>query len=80
MFTIKAEQYILVSSYIKYKYRTLPVRLNQNNTVHYWNISNITAKHPVLLSLCNQEDLDEAIIKAGGTIDSHSDESLSTND
>ena len=28
-----------------------------------------TAKHPVLLSLCTQEDLDEAIIKAGGSVD-----------
>ena len=38
----------------------------------HWNISNITAKHPVLLSLCTQEDLDEAIIKAGGILDAQS--------
>ena len=49
-------------------------------TRSHWNISNITAKHPVLLSLCTQEDLDEAIIKAGGSIDVQSDESLDNND
>ena len=32
----------------------------------HWNILNITAKHPVLLELCNYEDLNKAIIKAGG--------------
>ena len=48
-------------------------------TRSHWNISNITAKHPVLLSLCSQEDLDEAIIKSGGSIDVQSDESSSTN-
>ena len=32
----------------------------------HWNILNITAKHPVLLELCNYEDLNNAIIKAGG--------------
>ena len=32
----------------------------------HWNILNITAKHPVLLELCNYEDLNMAIIKAGG--------------
>ena len=46
----------------------------------HWNISNITAKHPVLLSLCTQEDLDEAIIKAGGSIDVQSEENVSNND
>ena len=30
------------------------------------NINNINAKNPVLLELCNQEDLSKAIIKAGG--------------
>ena len=35
-------------------------------TRSHWNISNITAKHPVLLQLCNYEDLNKAIIKAGG--------------
>ena len=49
-------------------------------TRSHWNISNITAKHPVLLSLCTQEDLDEAIIKAGGSLDTQSDESFHTND
>ena len=49
-------------------------------TRSHWNISNITAKHPVLLSLCTQEDLDEAIIKAGGSLDTKSDESIPTND
>ena len=48
-------------------------------TRSHWNISNITAKHPVLLSLCTQEDLDEAIIKAGGSVDAHNDESIPTN-
>ena len=48
-------------------------------TRSHWNISNITAKHPVLLSLCTQEDLDEAIIKAGGSIDALNDESIPTN-
>ena len=42
----------------------------------HWNISNITAKHPVLLSLCTQDDLNEAIIKAGGSIDAPTDETL----
>ena len=32
----------------------------------HWNILNITAKHPVLLELCSYEDLNKAIIKAGG--------------
>jgi len=49
-------------------------------TRSHWNISNITAKHPVLLSLCTQEDLDEAIIKAGGSIDDQDNKILSTND
>ena len=48
-------------------------------TRSHWNISNITAKHPVLLSLCTQEDLDEAIIKAGGSVDAENDESIPTN-
>ncbi len=34
----------------------------------HWNISNITAKHPVLLNLCSQEDLEKEVIKSGGTI------------
>ena len=38
-------------------------------TRSHWNISNITAKHPVLLSLCEQADLENAIIKAGGKIE-----------
>ena len=32
----------------------------------HWNILNITAKHPVLLELCSYEDLNKAIVKAGG--------------
>ena len=44
-------------------------------TRSHWNISNITAKHPVLLSLCSQEDLESAIIKAGGKIESDEDQS-----
>ena len=35
----------------------------------HWNISNITAKHPVLLNLCTNEDLEKEIIKSGGTIE-----------
>ena len=33
----------------------------------HWNISNISAKHPAMLGLCTQTDLDAAIEKAGGT-------------
>ena len=44
-------------------------------TRSHWNISNITAKHPVLLSLCSQDDLENAVIKAGGSIENNSDES-----
>ena len=33
----------------------------------HWNIANITAKHPAMLGLCTQGDLDAAIEKAGGT-------------
>lgn len=33
----------------------------------HWNISNISAKHPVMLGLCSQADLDTAITKSGGT-------------
>ena len=33
----------------------------------HWNTQNIQARHPVLLGLCNQLDLDKAIIKAGGS-------------
>ena len=35
----------------------------------HWNISNITAKHPVLLNLCSKEDLEKAVIKSGGKIE-----------
>ena len=35
----------------------------------HWNISNITAKHPVLLNLCSKEDLEKEILKSGGKID-----------
>ena len=34
----------------------------------HWNSNQITARHPVLLGLCQQQDLDSAIIKAGGEI------------
>ena len=34
----------------------------------HWNISNISAKHPVLLNLCSKEDLEKIIIKSGGQI------------
>jgi hypothetical protein len=33
----------------------------------HWNIANITAKHPAMLGLCLQGDLDAAIEKAGGS-------------
>ena len=32
----------------------------------HWNITNITAKHPVMLGLCSQADLNTAIEKSGG--------------
>lgn len=32
----------------------------------HWNIANITAKHPVMLGMCSQGDLDAAIEKSGG--------------
>ncbi len=34
----------------------------------HWNISNISAKHPILLKLCSQEDLEKEVIKSGGVI------------
>ena len=46
-------------------------------TRSHWNISNITAKHPVLLTLCSQEDLENAIIKAGGSVETYTDENQS---
>ena len=33
----------------------------------HWNIANISAKHPAMLGLCKQTDLDAAITNAGGT-------------
>lgn len=33
----------------------------------HWNSPNITARHPVLLGLCSQIDLDQAVTKSGGT-------------
>ena len=33
----------------------------------HWNIANITAKHPAMLGLCRQGDLNAAIEKAGGS-------------
>ena len=32
----------------------------------HWNISNIQPKHPAMLGLCSQNDLNAAIEKAGG--------------
>ncbi|MBM85918.1 MAG: cytoplasmic protein [Rhodospirillaceae bacterium] len=32
----------------------------------HWNSQNITARHPVLLGLCPHQDLEQAVIKAGG--------------
>ena len=32
----------------------------------HWNSQQITARHPVILGLCQQQDLDNAILKAGG--------------
>ena len=34
----------------------------------HWNISNISAKHPILLNLCSQEDLEKEVLKSGGVI------------
>ena len=34
----------------------------------HWNISNIVAKHPILLKLCSQEDLEKEVLKSGGVI------------
>tara|TARA_B100001057_G_scaffold431839_1_gene459595 strand:+ start:798 stop:1433 length:636 start_codon:yes stop_codon:yes gene_type:complete len=36
----------------------------------HWNSQQITARHPVLLGLCQQQDLDKAIVKAGGQLES----------
>jgi hypothetical protein len=32
----------------------------------HWNSQNIAARHPVLLGLCPQQDLEMAVVKAGG--------------
>lgn len=32
----------------------------------HWNSQHITARHPVLLGLCPQRDLEQAVIKSGG--------------
>ena len=32
----------------------------------HWNIANIQAKHPAMLGLCTQQDMNKAIEKAGG--------------
>ena len=34
----------------------------------HWNIQNIQAKHPAMLGLCAQQDLNAAIEKAGGSL------------
>ena len=36
----------------------------------HWNIQNIQAKHPAMLGLCSQNDLNAAIEKAGGDLNS----------
>ena len=41
----------------------------------HWNIANITAKHPAMLGLCRQDDLNAAIEKAGGS--THTEEQVS---
>ncbi len=41
----------------------------------HWNIANISAKHPAMLGLCRQTDLDAAITKAGGTV--HTEQQVS---
>ena len=33
----------------------------------HWNIANITAKHPAMLGLCRQDDLNAAIEKSGSS-------------
>lgn len=33
----------------------------------HWNVQNIRPRHPVILGLCSQKDLDEAVRKVGGT-------------
>lgn len=33
----------------------------------HWNSQHITARHPVLLGLCPQRDLEAAVVKSGGT-------------
>ncbi len=35
--------------------------ISKIRTRSHWNISNITARHPVLLGICNQVDLDVAV-------------------
>ena len=40
----------------------------------HWNISNITAKHPILLKLCSQEDLEKEVLKSGGALNNPTDD------
>ena len=55
-----------------YKDKNVDKSVIEKNTIEkirdrtHWNILNITAKHPVLLELCSYEDLNKAIVKAGG--------------
>ena len=37
-------------------------------TRSHWNMTNISAKHPVMLGLCSQKDLDDAIEKMGDEV------------
>ena len=46
----------------------------------HWNSSQITARHPVLLGLCQQQDLDNAIVKAGGALTSSHQQVESTSE
>lgn len=41
--------------------------INKIRDRSHWNIQQIQPRHPVLLGLCNQRDLDEMVEKAGGT-------------
>ena len=46
----------------------------------HWNINNIQAKHPAILGLCSQNDLNVAIEKSGGKLKSPSEQLSDTNE
>ncbi len=48
--------------------------ISKIRTRSHWNIGNITAKHPVMLGLCAQEDLNKAIEKSGGVVQPATDQ------